>query len=88
MFFQASDIEAVATRGKHTDRLYRRVKLDTRYPGIVRYQPQLETLVPDVREYIANWLERQAVRREYNVVAGRLYSPVDVPLPDDAVQDL
>jgi len=88
VFFQPDDIDSAPTPGKRTDRLYRRVKLDTRYQGVVRYHPQLEALVPDVREYIATWLDRQAVRRGYNVVAGRLYSPVDVPLPDDSEQDL
>ncbi len=84
MYFSPGDIDAVGTPGRTTNRLYRRVKLNTRYLGIVRYPPELEDLVEDVQGYIAQWLDEAAVRRGYNVVVGRLYSPVDVPLPGES----
>lgn len=81
--FSADDIDDEPTPGRSTVRLYRRVRLDgVRYDGLVRYDPELERLVPDVREYIAAVLNRQSQRFGERAFVGRLYSPFDVPLPD------
>jgi hypothetical protein len=83
-YFTADQIDPEPTPGRTTSRLYRRVKLpNLNYNGIVRYQPELEQLVDDVPTYIAAWLDRQANRLSYPGISGRLYSPVDVPLPDE-----
>ncbi len=82
--FSADQIDPQPTPGRQGRWLYRRVQLPhLRYDGIVRYEPELEELVPDVREYIAVFLNGQAQRLGPGAFEGRLYSPVTVPLPDD-----
>jgi hypothetical protein len=52
VYFEPTDIDQSGTSGRITDRLYRRVKMNTRYAGIVRYPRELEALVDDVRVYV------------------------------------
>lgn len=81
--FTRDDIDQAPTPGRKTRRLYRRVRLpELRYDGIVRYEPELEQAVGDVPAYIAEWLNRRSSRLGWGVVRGELYSPLDIPIPD------
>jgi hypothetical protein len=81
MRFQAGQIEKTPTRGRRTDRLYRRVRLDgLGFDGVVRYDPVLEETGVDVREYIAEALNEMAARASYNLVCAQLWRPVEIPV--------
>lgn len=81
--FTRDDVDQEPTPGRQSQLLYRRVKLtELRYDGTVRYEPSLEDLVDDVPAYIAEWLNRRSARLGWEVVRGELYSPLDVPVPD------
>lgn len=83
-------IDPEATKGRKSDRLYRRVDLGWRtYPerrhniGIVVYAPELEDLVPDARAYIARVLNRMERKSSERVLASTLmWRPVEIPLPE------
>jgi hypothetical protein len=84
VYFKPEQIDPVSSPGRHSTLLYRRIRFeDLGYDGIVRYRPELEKLVPDVRGYIAEWLDREASRIGHIGLTGRLYSPVEIPLPGE-----
>lgn len=85
-YFEPDQIDPHPIAGRAGRFLYRRVHVDgLGYDGKVKYPPELEDLVDDVRVHIAGELDRMASRLSYNVLLGRLYSPVEIPPPDRPV---
>ena len=75
-------IDPEATKGRTTDRLYRKVKLEGEgFDGVVRYDPQLEELIENVPLYIAHKLNARAWATSIGTTKGAMYRVLDIPLP-------
>ena len=75
-------IDAAPTKGRKSDRLYRRVRLEGEgFDGIVRYDPRLEDLIEDVPLYIAHKLNARAWSTSVGTTKGAMYRVLDIPLP-------
>jgi len=79
--FVPEDIDPEPMPGLRGRRLYRRVQLDgLHYEGVVRYPRELENRTDDVRLRITEFLNLRSSRLGWDVVAGELYNPLDVPI--------